>query len=210
MSYERIDLQHVKDLQEKASEELSQYYKKDIHCYFGNYDIETNSELNSLVVYVVDDEKAYHDYETRVFLDNANDVGAVKGFKDVYNIFELERMRGKLLDLENTSYENYIKAMISIELGINNLDALEHMYEQYMSNDSQTLLSLDFYNRKDEIKRYFNLTKFIDKDNDGIDDRIDANVRDSRVNQIHEMDKVEPYSDIEKTKERNRTNEMEL
>lgn len=210
MTHERIDLQHVKDLQEKASEELSQYYNKDIQCYFGNYDVSKNQELDSLVVYVVDDEKTFHDYETRVFLDGASSADDVEGFKDMYDIFELEKTRGKLLDLQNTNYETYVKAMLSIELGVNNLDALNDLYEDYMRNDSQTLISLDFYNRQDEIKKYFNLTKFRDLDNDGVDDRIDANVRDSRVNQIGEMDKVDPYSDIEKQKERMRTPELEL
>ncbi len=210
MTHERIDLQHVKDLQEKASEELSQYYNKDIQCYFGNYDVSKNQELDSLVVYVVDDEKTFHDYETRVFLDGASSADDVEGFKDMYDIFELEKTRGKLLDLQNTNYETYVKAMLSIELGVNNLDALNDLYEDYMRNDSQTLISLDFYNRQDEIKKYFNLTKFRDLDNDGVDDRIDANIRDSRVNQIGEMDKVDPYSDIEKQKERMRTPELEL
>lgn len=46
-----------------------------------------------------------------------------------------EEMKELLNELTDTNYESYIKAIISIEKGINDADTLEYLYTRYMKQD---------------------------------------------------------------------------
>lgn len=59
-------------------------------------------------------------------------------FKDLKNILEKEI---------KTNYENFIKALISIEKDINEMDILKELYDDYMDNDDQGLLN-DAFDKK--------------------------------------------------------------
>lgn len=59
-------------------------------------------------------------------------------FKDLKNILEKEI---------KTNYENFIKALISIEKDINEMDILKELYDDYMDNDGQGLLN-DAFDKK--------------------------------------------------------------
>lgn len=198
---ERIDLQHLKDLQHKASAELTEMYNRDIECKFGIFDPVRTTDLLHLVVHFVDDNRMFFDTQTRRFLDAASSPEELKNFKMMYDIFELEQTRSKILDIESQSHQAFVMGLLSIELGTRNIELLQSLYRQYQENDQQQLLEQSFYTRQSEVEKYRKLTKFIDLDADGIDDRIDLNNQNSKVGQVHEMDRIEPYSDREKQKE---------
>ena len=46
--------------------------------------------------------------------------------------------------MANENHEDYTKALISFEKGINDKDALDKLYTDYMENDSMTLLNDEF------------------------------------------------------------------
>lgn len=63
-------------------------------------------------------------------------------------------IKRQLEELSNENYKDFIKALISIEKGIENENILDEVYEEYMDNDSFSLLSEDFDNIIDEIKEH--------------------------------------------------------
>ncbi len=46
-------------------------------------------------------------------------------------------LRDKIEDMANDNYRDFIKAVISLEKGINDDNALDKMYDAYMENDSE-------------------------------------------------------------------------
>jgi single-stranded DNA-binding protein len=63
-----------------------------------------------------------------------------------------KEMRNSIETMANDNYENFVKALISFEKGINDEKALESIYQNYMDNDTQGLLSDDFDYVIDDIK----------------------------------------------------------
>ena len=53
-------------------------------------------------------------------------------------------MRARIEDIVNDNHRDFVKAMISIEKGINNESALDKLYDAYMDNDSLNLLHDEF------------------------------------------------------------------
>ena len=54
--------------------------------------------------------------------------------------------------MANENHEDYTKALISFEKGINDKDALDKLYTDYMENDSMTLLNDEFDYMIDELR----------------------------------------------------------
>lgn len=54
--------------------------------------------------------------------------------------------------MANENYEDFIKALISVEKGINDKDALGKLYTDYMENNSMTLLNDEFDYMIDELR----------------------------------------------------------
>ena len=54
---------------------------------------------------------------------------------------EFAKMRNLLLQLQETDYRNFIKALVSIETNCIDEEKLESMYEKYMKDDSVNLLN---------------------------------------------------------------------
>ena len=54
------------------------------------------------------------------------------------------QMRNTLEKMANENYEDFIKALISVEKGFNDKDALDKLYTDYMENNSMTLLNDEF------------------------------------------------------------------
>ena len=54
---------------------------------------------------------------------------------------EFAKMRNLLLQLQETDYRNYIKALVSIETNCIDEEKLESMYEKFMEDDSVNLLN---------------------------------------------------------------------
>lgn len=53
-------------------------------------------------------------------------------------------MRARIEDMVNANHREFVKAIISIEKGINDENALNKLYEAYMDNDSLNLLHDEF------------------------------------------------------------------
>lgn len=64
-------------------------------------------------------------------------------FKELKSILENEI---------NTNYETFIKALISVEKGINEMEALQELYDDYMANDTLGLLNELFEEKIDELR----------------------------------------------------------
>lgn len=54
-----------------------------------------------------------------------------------------KQMRNALEKMANENYEDFTKALISFEKGINDKDALDKLYTDYMENDSMSLEKMD-------------------------------------------------------------------
>ena len=63
-----------------------------------------------------------------------------------------KQMRNTLEKMANESNEDFTKALISFEKGINDKDALDKLYANYMENDSMTLLNDEFDYMIDELR----------------------------------------------------------
>ena len=62
------------------------------------------------------------------------------------------QMRNTLEKMANENYEDFIKALISVEKGFNDKDALDKLYTDYMENNSMTLLNDEFDYMIDELR----------------------------------------------------------
>ena len=54
---------------------------------------------------------------------------------------EFAKMRNLLLQLQETDYRNFVKALISIETNCTDEEKLDSMYEKFMEDDSVNLLN---------------------------------------------------------------------
>ena len=57
---------------------------------------------------------------------------------------DYKTIRDKIEDMANDNHRDFIKAVISLEKGINDEDALDRLYNSYMENDSANLLNEEF------------------------------------------------------------------
>ena len=53
-------------------------------------------------------------------------------------------MRDRIEDMVNYNHRDFVKAIISIEKGINDENVLDKFYDAYMDNDSLNLLHEEF------------------------------------------------------------------
>ena len=63
-----------------------------------------------------------------------------------------KQMRNTLEKMASENHEDYTKALISFEKGINDKDALDKLYTDYMENDSMSLLNDEFDYIIDELR----------------------------------------------------------
>ncbi|AMA70381.1 TPA: DNA-binding protein [Streptococcus pyogenes] len=57
---------------------------------------------------------------------------------------DYKTMRNQIEDMVNDNHKDFVKAIISVEKGINNESALDKLYDAYMDNDSLNLLHEEF------------------------------------------------------------------
>ena len=57
---------------------------------------------------------------------------------------DYKTMRARIEDIVNDNHRDFVKAIISIEKGINDESALDKLYDAYMDNDSLNLLHDEF------------------------------------------------------------------
>ena len=65
---------------------------------------------------------------------------------------EYKDIRENLQEIMNDNYKDFIKALVSIEKGVNDEKVLEEVYVLYMNNDTTGLLSDDFGYMIDDMK----------------------------------------------------------
>lgn len=63
-----------------------------------------------------------------------------------------KEIRNTLEHMVNENQEDFAKALISFEKGINDKDSLDKLYQEYMNNDSMSLLNNDFDYLIDELR----------------------------------------------------------
>lgn len=61
-------------------------------------------------------------------------------------------MRKNIEEMADNNYQDFVKALISYEKGIDNEKALDSLYEEFMDNDTQGLLSEEFDYSIDNLK----------------------------------------------------------
>ena len=57
---------------------------------------------------------------------------------------DYKTIRDKIEDMASDNYRDFVKAVISLEKGINDENALDKLYDAYMENDSANLLNEEF------------------------------------------------------------------
>lgn len=60
-------------------------------------------------------------------------------------------MKNTINEMINNNYEDFVKALISVEKGVNNKETLNSLYEQFMDNDGMNLLHEEFDYMIDEL-----------------------------------------------------------
>ena len=65
---------------------------------------------------------------------------------------DYKTMRDKIEDMVKDNYKDFIKAVISMEKGINDESALDKLYDAYMANDTINLLHEDFDYMIDDLR----------------------------------------------------------
>lgn len=63
-----------------------------------------------------------------------------------------KEMRNTIEQMANENYEDFTKALISFEKGVNDKEALDILYNNYTNNDSLTLLNEEFDYMIDELR----------------------------------------------------------
>lgn len=57
---------------------------------------------------------------------------------------DYKAMRDRIEDMVNDNHRDFVKAILSIEKGVNDESVLDKLYDAYMDNDSLTLLNEEF------------------------------------------------------------------
>ena len=65
---------------------------------------------------------------------------------------DYKAMRARIEDIVNDNHRDFVKAIISIEKGINDEGALDKLYDAYMDNDSLNLLNEEFDHMIEELR----------------------------------------------------------
>ena len=66
---------------------------------------------------------------------------------------DYKTIRDKIEDMANDNYRDFIKAVISLEKGINDENALDKLYDAYMENDSANMLNEEFDVMIEELRK---------------------------------------------------------
>ena len=85
-------------------------------------------------------------------------------------MMDYKEMKATLEKMSDESYENFAKAIISFEKGIDDEKALDELYIKYMNNDSMGLLSDEFDYMIDEMKEngLIKESDKVEKENDNL------------------------------------------
>ena len=65
---------------------------------------------------------------------------------------DYKAVRDRIEEMANNNHKDFVKAIISIEKGINDESALDKLYDAYMDNDSLNLLNEEFHHMIEELR----------------------------------------------------------
>jgi len=65
---------------------------------------------------------------------------------------DYKAMRDRIKDMLNGNHRDFVKAIISIEKGVNDESVLEKLYDAYMDNDNLNLLNEEFDNIIEKLR----------------------------------------------------------
>lgn len=65
---------------------------------------------------------------------------------------DYKAMRDRIEDMVNDNHRDFVKAIISIEKGINDERDLDKLYDTYMDNDSLNLINEEFDHMIEELR----------------------------------------------------------
>ena len=65
---------------------------------------------------------------------------------------DYKAMRDRIEDMANNNHRDFVKAIISIEKGIDDESVLDKLYDAYMDNDSLNLLNEEFDHMIDKLR----------------------------------------------------------
>ena len=66
---------------------------------------------------------------------------------------DYKAMRDMIEDMVNDNHRDFVKAIISIEKGVNDESVLDKLYDTYMDNDSLNLLNEEFNDLIEKLGR---------------------------------------------------------
>lgn len=93
-------------------------------------------------------------------------------------------MKNTINEMINNNYDDFVKALISVEKGVNNQEALNSLYEQFMDNDGMNLLHEEFDYMIDEL-----VNNGVIKDNDNeieLNEYVGNIVSDVKVEEVED------------------------
>lgn len=121
-----------------------------------------------------------------------------------------KEMRNTIEQMANENHEDFTKALISFEKGINDKEALDKLYIEYMENDSMSLLNDEFDYMIDELRESGQIkeNETIDKEENDLVNIVGNIVGDvevvERENKNGEAFKVVNFSVVSKDDEGNK------
>lgn len=74
-----------------------------------------------------------------------------KHLKKENKTMDFKGIKNTINEMVNTKHEDFVKALISVEKGVNNLEALNLIYKKFMDNDAMNLLNGEFDYIIDEL-----------------------------------------------------------
>ena len=78
---------------------------------------------------------------------------------------EFTEMKNLLLQLQQTDYRNFVKALVAIETNCKDEEKLESSYEKFMEEDEAKILDILFYQDNltyhNQIRSIFNFSKIL-------------------------------------------------
>ena len=100
---------------------------------------------------------------------------------------DYKTIRDKIEDMANDNHRDFVKAVISMEKGINDENALDKLYEFYMENDAANLLNEEFDVMIEELRgqRQIKDIPYIRKEDEEL-----INILSSRLLKAKEQNKV--------------------
>lgn len=130
----------------------------------------------------------------------------MKGYKNM----DYKTMRNQIEDMVNDNHKDFIKAIISVEKGINDESALGKLYDAYMDNNSLNLLHEEFDYMIEDLREQGQIKDlpYVQEEKDNLINIVGNTVGEvdavERENKNGEVFKVANFSLVSKDDEENK------